>query len=267
MTLIRKNSQIFQIDPSTQTYSWWLNCFSKWEPMTFLIFDLFLNKSKNLIDIGSWIGTTVLYAAKISKNVYAIEPDPHSVIDLKKNIEINHLTNIYLCSRPIYNQITEIYFGPYADTWNSSSSQIKSKQIRNIDQLMRTITLKNLIDEYQIVDVGLIKVDIEGGEENIIIDLFNEAAKMNPKPPIYLSFHLSWWNNTDLSRFDQCWTQYLYIYHAGGQNPPMGSLCMDPKGEEIPKLDEKNLIQNQHISEFVQKFPFASLLFTDQLIK
>ena len=65
-----------------------------------------------------------------------------------------------------------------------------------------TITLESIITNYQInpSEIGLIKVDIEGGEENILNDLNDIYTKY--KIPIYVSFHLTWWNDKNLDRFE-----------------------------------------------------------------
>ena len=44
-----------------------------WEENTFLLFDRFINSNTIYIDIGAWIWPTVLYASRISKEVYAFE--------------------------------------------------------------------------------------------------------------------------------------------------------------------------------------------------
>lgn len=48
-------------------------------------------------------------------------------------------------------------------------------------------------------DLALIKVDIEGGEEFILEDL--HAAATGRQIPLYVAFHVDWWDNKDLSRF------------------------------------------------------------------
>lgn len=242
MTSINKNNQLIIIDESTETHNWWFKeCFHSWEPITFMIFDKYLNQSNYLIDIGAWIGTTCLYGSKISKGVYAIEADPHSIIDLKKNIIINGAVNIRLCEEPIFNKKTQIYFGPYETDWNTSSSHIRIEKKDDKDQLMATTTYRAFLDEYQIRDVGLVKVDIEGGEEHIINDLFDETIKMRPKPPIYLSFHISWWQDKNIERFQNNWSNYKYIYH------------------------DDLIIPIECVNSFLEENPMAALLFTDQL--
>ena len=61
----------------------------QWEPKTFAIIERHCSPDHVFIDIGAWIGPTTLFAAGIAKHVYAVEPDPVSVVALKKNIALN----------------------------------------------------------------------------------------------------------------------------------------------------------------------------------
>ena len=49
-------------------------------------------------------------------------------------------------------------------------------------------------------EIGFIKVDIEGGEEAIFEQLFIFARTF--KIPLFVSFHMPWWKNKDVSRFN-----------------------------------------------------------------
>jgi hypothetical protein len=81
-----------------------------WERNTHRIFDKFLDPRYSYIDIGAFIGATVLYGAHIAKKVYAIEPDPVAIKELEKNILLNprlkekielHKKCINVCSGPV----------------------------------------------------------------------------------------------------------------------------------------------------------------------
>ena len=54
----------------------------------------FLNDDSIYCDVGAWIGPTVIYAAKICKQVICFEPDPIAYRYLRWNIELNKLTNV-----------------------------------------------------------------------------------------------------------------------------------------------------------------------------
>lgn len=86
---------------------------------------------------------------------------------------------------------------------NDSTSQIyDNDELSNHCYLINTITVENIIDDNNIDpnEISLIKVDIEGGEEYILNDLYNIHKKYNI--PLYVSFHYEWWKNKNLDRFD-----------------------------------------------------------------
>lgn len=190
-------------------YKWFLNNYETWEEPLFDIFNKFLSKEKVFIDIGGWIGTTCLYAAKKSKYVYVVEADPLSVIGLESNLKLNKLDNIEIIEKAIYNEDDiKIKFGRNRFTnaeWNTSTSQILLDNIEYKNEnfiLAETITFNSIINKYNIdpYSISLIKVDIEGGEENILEELYEFHKKY--KIPLYVGFHLSWWKNKNIRRFN-----------------------------------------------------------------
>jgi hypothetical protein len=48
-------------------------------------------------------------------------------------------------------------------------------------------------------ELCLVKVDIEGGEEMILNELWQ--IKTTYGVPVYVAFHLNWWEDKNLSRF------------------------------------------------------------------
>lgn len=202
---VKKNDLEFLVNIENNiANNFWKNQFTNWENDTFSTFDKYLQKDKQFLDIGGWIGTTCLYASKKSSKVVVVEADPVSVEILKKNISLNNLNDIcFLESNPILNEKRTIFFGPNKignhHHLNDSMSQLKFHKTHESDVTKESITLNEIIDKYSLDDLCLIKVDIEGGEEFILDDLYNYASKN--KVPLYLSFHYSWWVNKDLNRF------------------------------------------------------------------
>jgi FkbM family methyltransferase len=206
---IYKNNELFLIEnnESNQNLSFWKNIYSQWENETFEIFDKYLSKDKIFIDIGGWIGTTAMYGSRKSKHVYSIEADKYSVNDMIINLKTNCKNNYTLINKAIFNiDNIKIKFGKNIHLKNSkmndSTSQIYSDDtITNEYCLAETITIDNVIEKYQInvFEISLIKVDIEGGEENILNELFDVHVKYNI--PLYISFHYSWWKDKNLNRF------------------------------------------------------------------
>jgi FkbM family methyltransferase len=207
---INKNGEDFFIENNVDdaNLSFWRDVYSYWEYDTFQVFDHFLSQDKIMIDIGGWIGTTAMYGSRKSKYVYIVEADNKSVFDMSNNLKINCKNNYTIINKAIYNvDDINLKFGKNKFSNNSkmndSSSQIYSDTDTSDEfYLTKSITINRILTEYQInpAEIGLIKVDIEGGEENILNDLF--ALYKSYKIPMYISFHYSWWNDKNLDRFD-----------------------------------------------------------------
>lgn len=193
-------------DESDPNLHFWKNIYRYWEQETFMVFDKFLQPDKVFIDIGAWIGTTCIYAARKSKHVYAVDADIESVKSLTNNCK-NNCNNYTIINNAIFNvNDIDIKFGKNRfsneSKLNDSTSQIYlDDMISDQYYTIKTITLRSLIENNNInySDISLIKVDIEGGEEFILNDL-NEIYR-NYKVPMYISFHYAWWKNMDIDRF------------------------------------------------------------------
>jgi FkbM family methyltransferase len=192
-------------DNSWNELDWW-HTYGTWENETFDIFDRYLDKDKTFIDIGGWIGTTCIYASKKSKDVYVVEADKCSIKRLTENCQLN-CNNVTVINKAIYSKdCEEIYFGKNKirsdSILNDSMSQIyedDDDRSRGDCYPIETITISSLIKQYNIHNISLIKVDIEGGEEFILDDLYFIKKELGIK--LYISFHYSWWKNKNLRRF------------------------------------------------------------------
>ena len=148
-----------------------------------------------------------MYGSRKSKHVYSVEADNYSANDMLVNLKTNCENNYTVINKAIFNiDNIEIRFGKNLHLENSklndSTSQIYSDDIiTDNSYLIETITLESIIEKYQIdvSEISLIKVDIEGGEEHILNDLFIIHDKYNVS--LYISFHYTWWNDKNLDRF------------------------------------------------------------------
>jgi len=200
---VYKNNENFFIKNNDTNLDFWKNNFHNWENETLCILDKYLDKNSTFIDLGGWVGTTCMYASRKCKHVYVVEADIESLQDLKLNCKNNCDDNITIINNAIYNEDSlEILFGPNQNNeneiLNTSTSQIRTIKGRDC-YYVKSITLDTIINNYSIKDISLIKVDIEGGEENILEELLIFSNKYNI--PIYISFHYTWWNNKNLDRF------------------------------------------------------------------
>ena len=206
---INKNDELFLIenDANNQNLPFWRDVFRDWESDTFVVLDKYLAKNRIFVDIGGWIGTMAMYGSRKSKHVYSVEADRKALDDMSKNLKTNCTANYTVINKVIYNKDDmQIAFGKNKflpnSKMNDSTSQIYCDGESSSECfLAETITLESIIEQYHIdpTEIGIIKVDIEGGEENILHDL--NKIYTNYNVPIYISFHYSWWIDSNLDRF------------------------------------------------------------------
>ena len=197
--LIYKNSELFLIENNfnNPNLSFWKDIYSEWKNDTFKVFDKYLSKDKVFIDIGGWIATTSMYGSRKSKHIYVIEADECAFNDMANNLKANCENNYTLINKAIYNI-------------DNSITQTGHKDVNsNKYYFVETITLETIIKNYDInvANISLIKVDIKGGEENILDELFDMHIKH--EIPLYISFHYCWWSDKNLDRFSFLSEQYF----------------------------------------------------------
>lgn len=171
--------------------SFWNEYQNNFEDYTFAIFDRFLDKDHGFIDIGAWVGATVLYGAHKAKECYCFEPDKLAFKYLKNNILENHdiKDKIHAFDFGISDKNSQETF--YVGSGSTSMSSLKpiwnKKESYTIDvhDFATTLTKANI----DFKTINFIKIDIEGGEFALIPSLIDYLKKVNHYPTLYISLH------------------------------------------------------------------------------
>lgn len=146
------------------------------------------------IDLGANIGEYSQILARRAKKVYAFEPDPWALEQLRKNTA--HLGNVEIveAAAGTCEGSVKLYRHPeFADNpvMNSQSSSVVSNKynISNDDyfDVPQIDVLKFLRDLDQ--DIGVLKVDIEGAEVELFEHLFEDSALMSRIRYIFAETH------------------------------------------------------------------------------
>jgi FkbM family methyltransferase len=162
-----------------------------WEPETFDIVKRYADKSKSFIDVGAWNGAVSLYASHLFNNVVSIEPDVVAFDKLSHNINSNSCLNVTCRNVAISNRDGHdvLHLSNGGDSMSSLIN--RQTQVFPITESQETETKRfETIIEDSSVEIGLIKMDIEGGELIALPDMIQYLDKN--KPPIYVSFHPFW---------------------------------------------------------------------------
>lgn len=252
-TQITKSNSMFTVETGQHSDFWKLYADDSWEKETFKVFDRFVNPSYSCVDIGAWIGPTVLYMAGKAKKVYAFEPDRQAFADLVNNINLNEqlkpkitlfdkAVTATACKMPLY---TDNFSG------NSISSTIETRHTLSSYEVdgIGVDQLKDLID---FSDVNLVKVDIEGGEYALIPRLAEFLGSLNTPPTLYISLHMPYLFNGGFLDFAVKIKQKKEALKLG--KTLMDSLkfynfCYWGSGEEVKNRDQ--IVRNRDLCSFV----------------
>jgi FkbM family methyltransferase len=102
------------------------------------------------------------YANKIK--VYSVEPEPNNLSLLKENIKNNPTENITVINNAIWHEQKTVYI----TNQGGNSSIIDGSYPESVEVL--AITIQNFIDLYNIDEIDVAKIDIEGAEFDLIIN-------------------------------------------------------------------------------------------------
>lgn len=189
--IVTKNNISFKVENSEELhqdkdYNFWLQKYSSWESETFKVLNKFLSKDKDYLDIGAWVGPTVIYSSFLCRSAVAVEPDPVAYKILNTNIELNNITNIKTVNKAV--SIFKKTFMSESKFFGDSMTRISSNSTNGIP--VQGVGLDDLLD---MGDFSIIKMDIEGSEFDVIP--YYSSLLIEKKVPLHLSLHAPFFND------------------------------------------------------------------------
>lgn len=170
---------VMDLDPNDSQDDWLLQHFQQgrcYEPELAWVMFRALKPGDVAIDVGANVGLFTLLMSKLvgpAGKVIACEPGSNNLPRLRKNIEINGLTNVEIVDKPLWSHREMMPFYLNADSSGGNAlfdpgnwpDNVKSRANPN-PVLMGTLPLD---DAYSLREwVKLIKIDTEGAEQRIL---------------------------------------------------------------------------------------------------
>ena len=124
-----------------------------------------IKKGDTVVDVGANIGLFTLFFSKLvgtTGRVIAFEPDPENFDVLKKNIELNEITNVTLVQKGVSNKNESVKL--YKSNVSGGHSLIKNEWAKEYTNI-QTVTLDNY---FRGEEIDMIKIDAEGFELEVI---------------------------------------------------------------------------------------------------
>ncbi len=178
------NGEPFRLDPYHSKF-WRKAAAGDWEPETFAVLDRFLSPESDYLDIGAWIGPTVLYGARRARQVYCFEPDPTAFRHLAWNLDLNEIRNVSAFGVALSDRFGVARMASTRGEPGDSTSSLLHDADHGTDAL--TIAWDQFEAANDLSGVTLVKMDIEGAEFFVLPTLVPWLK--THKPALFLSLH------------------------------------------------------------------------------
>ncbi|UWQ92873.1 FkbM family methyltransferase [Rhodobacteraceae bacterium M382] len=213
----------FRLDPYHSKF-WRKASANDWEPETFRVLDRYLSKDGDYLDIGAWIGPTVLYGAHKARHVWCFEPDPVAYRHLAWNLDLNGIRNVSSFSVALSDGFGLARMASFGgEAGDSMTSLLNDSTSHGHDVL--TIGWEQFCDSTDLSGVSLVKMDIEGAEFSVLPTLLPWLRAH--RPALYLSTHAPFLpKESRAKRMEQLFDE-LSFYAA----------CTDAQGTPITRDD------------------------------
>jgi FkbM family methyltransferase len=184
------SNNIIQIAPDCFCYKNYFLPINAFSPSVFYdkhglrnILNIDAARNKDIIDVGGYIGDSLLILCPLTrKNVYTFETVSENFNFLEKTIIYNNLTNVKPFRMALGSGKRTVYInGDGSGATVSDGGESDSEKVE-------MNTLDNIVEQYNL-NVGLIKVDIEGAEQDFLKGAMNTIRKY--KPILLLSIYHS----------------------------------------------------------------------------
>lgn len=174
----------FRLDPYHSKF-WRKAAAGQWEPETLQVLVEHLDKDHDYLDIGAWIGPTVLYGARKARRVIAFEPDPAAFRHLAWNLELNGLTNVSAFPVALSQGFGVARMASFGGEAGDSMTSLLNDASDGTDVL--TIGWETFAQATDLSKVSLVKMDIEGAEFDVLPHLIPWLSEQ--RPALLLSTH------------------------------------------------------------------------------
>jgi len=129
----------------------------------------------NSIDVGANLGLYSFLISKYTKQLYAFEPNPYPLRYLKKLNKGN--IKVYPIAVGSVNEAVELFIPKNPKGWASNGASLRQL---NLEKGMKLKVACRTLDSFNFKDVELIKIDVEGCEQDVIDGAINTIKDWLP---------------------------------------------------------------------------------------
>lgn len=165
----------------------------RWETDIFQYILQYANRETFFVDLGTWIGPTIMYAGQMTRKAIGIEGDPAAYAELVMNLNIN------------YDKFSNVFVQPACVSYENGKRQMRSAKAGNSCSGLGRVSCGEVKETWNVqcydlrdllrvwyVPIGLntvIKIDIEGFECDLLSNMAHWIVGRLFKPTLLVSLH------------------------------------------------------------------------------
>jgi FkbM family methyltransferase len=193
-----------------------------WEETTHPVFFNLARRARGFIDIGAFSGVYTLLACRANPQLraVAIEPNPASMLKLRRNIEVNDLqSRVTLVDKALSNAPGRARLGIPATDVTAASLLCEESELRTVE--VEVTTGDEVVGD---LPIDLVKIDVEGLEPEVLRGMSRTVAAHHPA---IIAECLS---SAALERLrDAAYEMgYRQIHHLSRNGPVLASAAVEP---------------------------------------
>jgi FkbM family methyltransferase len=157
-----------------------------YEPETLEFLKGNISADSVFVDVGANIGAFSVPLARYAERVIAIEPSPQVLPYLKKNVALNHLSNVEIvaCAASVLVRDSVPLYVPPESHFGMASS---APQFNAVATPVPAKSLDAILIEHAVANVSVMKIDTEGFEAHVLLGA-QQLLRSSSPPPIVFEF-------------------------------------------------------------------------------
>jgi FkbM family methyltransferase len=225
----------------------------RWQP-SFLLSRTLIRPDDNIIDVGANVGFWVLGAAALGPRgtALALEPSPDLLAGLQRNACLNGIENLACLAVAASDREGEGRFLP--NPRNSAHGALCPPETDERGITVPLTTLDALCRQRGLPAVDLLKIDVEGAEEAVLLGA--QSTLNNRRPPVVLievGGHQADRYGSSASRVKALLATHGYsTYRFDGRH--LGMVVLDaphPITEDLFALKPSHFLMHPHLSQML----------------
>lgn len=154
--------------------------FGVWEPHLSAYILPALGPDDLFVDVGANAGYYTVAAAKRCRNVVAMEASPTTFELLAENIRLNGLSNVRALNLAVAGERgkLKLFSGPPGNSGAATTveERTRNKRTRRLEAVVDAVPIGELLSPEEKRRTRFIKLDIEGGEYPVLMDILRDFS-------------------------------------------------------------------------------------------